>query len=55
MVKIRILILGYSELMIKLLYSELSFVFVYSKFGLFRAKLESLRANFCLAFSYNYD
>ena len=50
MVKIRILILRHSGL--KCTYSELSFVFVYSKFGLLRAKLESLRANLCSVFSY---
>ena len=51
MVKIRIPIIRYSGLMIKCSYSELSFVFVYSKFGLLRAKLGSLRANLCSVFS----
>ena len=49
MVKIRILILRYTGL--KCINSELSFVFVYSKFGLLRAKLESLRANLFSVFS----
>ena len=52
MIKIRIQFLGYSGLITKCAHSELSFVFVYSKFGLLRAKLESLRANFCLVFYY---
>ena len=49
MVKIRILTLRYTGL--KCRNSELSFVFVYSKFGLLRAKLESLRANLFSVFS----
>ena len=54
MIKIRILFLGYSGFITKCTHSELSFDFVYSKFGHSgaRAKLESLRANFCLVFSY---
>ena len=43
MIKVRILYLGYSGFMIKFSHSELSFVIVYSKLGLLRAKLESLR------------
>ena len=49
MVKIRILTLRYTGL--KCRNSDLSFVFVYSKFGLLRAKLESLRANLFSVFS----